>query len=879
MIDQRRVSIPGRVVVAAAMALVALAGTGVGVATAQTKGAAEAAAAVAAEAGSRASTLTLEQATAIAMVRVASVDLRVNPSPGIDDYRLALQVLRQAAALDPKNQDILRLAIDAADQAGDAGAAEGLTRELLKIAPDDEPAQLRLISANISRLQSVTARLAAYDNLLGPRGQSLPVAVRSRLAMDAALLHRERGEIEAFASRLSMAASLDSTNREAASLAYTFFAQRSRDASGRLELLVNLLRADPLDPRTHATLARELLEVGAAEPAVRFYANARMLSERRLETVDTALRQEALIALWRSKGPAAMMRELLSDLKETRRQLDAAVKEAEDAGRPTDAMPKGTDARLRLESERLRMSAALAEGNETEVAASMVDMAASIEQLDRWSEAPETRPASISADEVARERVQWRVDGVWMRLLSGQQVDQAATLLEALSAAQGDDRPDEATLARLNAWLLFRRDKLEEARAALAALDATDPLASLGLTMLGEKAGDAKGAAAIYAQINDAMPASSIGALAGSRLARLREPGGPAVPPVPAQGQGPAKVGMGVPKWLDEMITTPRSLQGLTVEATNTRLASADPAMLRVRVRNLAPVAMGFGPDGPINSRLLLSPLIEAGDQRLDEIVSAMVLRLDRRLRLEPRQDLVADVWIDPGYTGWALEHTTGRRTTTRYRVLQGFRMSSGGATEPGPFSLSTNSPTYERSPITGAGAPGAIDVAALEAGIASTSPAVFIDALSLAALRLAIDSGDRVMPPADVERVIAALAIRYAQGDAGVRRAMLARLPTGRVVPALAALDSKIAEVAETDPGVIVLRLLTRVVSPDDPSLVAWLASEDAGVKASAETVQRRLREGVRSYATMDRFTLPDDRAGAAPARPSASPGTPSRP
>ncbi|MFN5959783.1 MAG: hypothetical protein ACK462_17790, partial [Planctomyces sp.] len=173
--------------------------------------------------------------------------------------------------------------------------------------------------------------------------------------------------------------------------------------------------------------------------------------------------------------------------------------------------------------------------------------------------------------------------------------------------------------------------------------------------------------------------------------------------------------------------------------------------MLRVRVRNLAPVAMGFGPDGPINSRLLLSPLIEAGDQRLDEIVSAMVLRLDRRLRLEPRQDLVADVWIDPGYTGWALEHTTGRRTTTRYRVLQGFRMSSGGATEPGPFSLSTNSPTYERSPITGAGAPGAIDVAALEAGIASTSPAVFIDALSLAALRLAIDSGDRVMPPADV--------------------------------------------------------------------------------------------------------------------------------
>ncbi len=873
MIDQRRVArLQGVMGVGAsgARAMVALvlllSGGSVGMAQPAAP-AAPAAPATAATTPPRVTSLSLEQATAIGLVRVASVDLRVNPGPGIDDYRLALALLRQAATLDPKNQDILRLAIDAADQAGDADAAESLTRELLKIVPDDEPAQLRLISSNISRLQNVTARLAAYDNMLGPRGQSLPVAVRSRLAMDAALLHRERGEIEAFASRLSMAAALDSTNREAASLAYTFFAQRSRDAAGRLELLVNLLRADPLDPRTHATLARELLEAGAAEPAVRFYANARMLSERRLETVDGGLQQEALIALWRSKGPGAMLRTLLSDLKETRRQLDAAVKEAEDAGQPTDAMPKGGDARLRLESERLRMCAALAEGNETEIAASMVDMAASIEQLDRWAEAPETRPASISADEAVRERTQWRVDGVWMRLLSGQQVDQASTLLEALASVQGEDRPDDATLARLRAWLLFRQDKLDEAQSALSALDATDPLASLGLAMLREKQGDARAASVIYGQINSVMPSSSIGALAGSRFARLGDASGAGVPPVPAQGQAAAKVGMGVPRWIDEMIITPRSFQGLTVEGVSTRLTSADPAMLRVRVRNLAPVAMGIGPDGPISSRLLLSPFIEAGDQRLDEILSGMVVRLDRRLRLEPRQDLVCEVWIDPGFTGWALEHTTGRRTTTRYRVLQGFRMSGVGATEAGPFSLSTNSPTFERAPVAGAGAPGPIDVAVLESGIASTSPGTFVDALSLVALRLAVASGDRVMPQADVERVIEALAKRYEQGDAGVRRAMLARLPTGRLVPALAALDARIAQIVESDAGVIILRLATRVTDPDDATLVGWLASGDAGVKSSAETVQRRLREGVRSYATLDRFALPDDKAGAAPA------------
>src|SRR5690606_26138102 len=150
------------------------------------------------------------------VARIAQLDLRRTPTPTAADFAIAADVLRIAHALAPDDEQILRLLIEAVGQGG--GAPEevtSLSRTLLALNSKDTVTQLRVISDAISRLQSVDARLAAYDNYLGPRGRSLDASVRSRLALDAALLLRERGDIEGFAERLSLAAELDSTNKDA----------------------------------------------------------------------------------------------------------------------------------------------------------------------------------------------------------------------------------------------------------------------------------------------------------------------------------------------------------------------------------------------------------------------------------------------------------------------------------------------------------------------------------------------------------------------------------------------------------------------------------------------------------------------------------------
>src|SRR5690606_32304847 len=71
--------------------------------------------------------------------------------------------------------------------------------------------------------------------------------------------------------RLALAAQLDSTNKQAAVVAATFSLPRIADPLGRVELLANVILADPLDGSAHLNLARELMSRGAFRGARRFY--------------------------------------------------------------------------------------------------------------------------------------------------------------------------------------------------------------------------------------------------------------------------------------------------------------------------------------------------------------------------------------------------------------------------------------------------------------------------------------------------------------------------------------------------------------------------------------------------------------------------------
>ncbi|MDP1660630.1 MAG: hypothetical protein Q8L55_01835, partial [Phycisphaerales bacterium] len=253
------------------------------------------------------------------LARAALMDFRALPKQdaGPADARYMATLLRDAVSLDESNAFILRFAIDAAAQAGDQQAVLALTRALVGIEPDDTSTQLQLIRARVGLAQNAEERLALLENFLGPRGEQIDPSVRSRLAVDAALLQKETGDARGFVESLTAATTLDGSNTGAAALALDFYSSRVKDAQGRFELLANTLLASPLDAGMHGTLARELAIAGATDQAIRFYDNAFALRRRQVgprssveNEADARQRVDYLVQVWRSRGPEAVVKQL-----------------------------------------------------------------------------------------------------------------------------------------------------------------------------------------------------------------------------------------------------------------------------------------------------------------------------------------------------------------------------------------------------------------------------------------------------------------------------------------------------------------------------------------------------------------------------------------
>jgi hypothetical protein len=102
--------------------------------------------------------------------RLALLELRAMDTPAGDDYLCTEFLLSLAAKCRADDVEQLRRRVEAAFNAGDSAKVEALSRQLLTMDPGDTRTQLRLIAAKLTAMQTVEARLAAIDRLLGPDG-------------------------------------------------------------------------------------------------------------------------------------------------------------------------------------------------------------------------------------------------------------------------------------------------------------------------------------------------------------------------------------------------------------------------------------------------------------------------------------------------------------------------------------------------------------------------------------------------------------------------------------------------------------------------------------------------------------------------------------
>lgn len=634
-------------------------------------------------------------AAAERLARTAILILRTKAEPTERDYRIAALTFALAQRLDPDNAEYVRHEIMAWQSAGDDARLLKASRRLMALDPRDTVAQLRVVSMQIGAIQEAEARLSAYDRLLGPRGDSLDPAVRSRLALDAALLARERGDDAGFRDRLTLATQLDSSHKQAAVLAATYFLERSEDPMGRVEMLANVVLADPSDPSASLNLARELRRHGAFTASSRFQTNAETILQRQGVQPSTDEFVESLVCRWQagtSDSIVAAIGNVEAVARENRRRQIAGLEAAgQPIGEPLEEF------RLPLEMETVRLAANLAMGRAEAAEASLRSLVSdAIKTLQTMASPPEGAPVPTQEEQdEARERLAG--DVLWARLWSGAELEQAEAALDAL-AETGIAR--EAAINRYRGWLALRKGDLAGAEALLTPLANTDPQARLGLAALAEARGEKRLAAQHYAFVALAQPEVLLGAYARRRIeALLGEP----LAPTPVATALEAYAGR-LPAWLNDMAADPRSYIFLDAAPAQQNASVIDGTHVRLLLRNVGRLPLAVGKSAAIPSRALLTPAINfSGRGQGPEGQQPEVIELDRRLRLMPGESIEAVAWAGQGQLGDFID-SISPAFALRWRATVGFTTDGQGRLGAGANSITADAGIMSRPAIEGLG-------------------------------------------------------------------------------------------------------------------------------------------------------------------------------
>lgn len=776
------------------------------------------------------------------IARLALLDLRLSDNPGPREYKLAAMLNRLAQQYTPGDADLVRRQIESEWNAEDAEAAIEATQRLLKIDPRDTVAQLRLVSHRLNAMQTTEDRLAAYERFLSDAGKGLDPSIRSRLALDCALLYRERGDEEKFVSRLKLATALDGTNKEAALLAYTYFSESVQDTQGRAELLLNLLYADPLDSSIYLRLAEQLASGGAFTGAARMY----RMGEKVLIGAGSFLSGEQelkkVMLSWHVSGAKAVREELEKTLAGERFNAQQMADRQKVMNVPGEEIVNPMDLRLPRSAEQMRCMASFGEGNNAAVVQSLSDLTLTVERMKSDIADPEKLPKGMSLEDGQKIARDAQVDLALLRAFTAQQLDKVDAGLEGLVMPldPADVRP------RLVAALMLANqgnhaEAIQQFRELLNAQDAPSPdgvivattMARLSLAKSLMVTGGSAEASEIYRDIIRETPLSAMGAMAATLLDQLRGK----KEAIFATSEALEKLAADVPRWVEEIVSQPRTFVGLIATPVLTSQDPLAPMKVRVTMRNLSGVPMGVGSSRPMNSRILFTCNLDTKGIDTSKHAKPEVIDIDHRLRLLPGESIDATVWADPGYAGWFSENVATGVLRAKYRLVQGFVSTRRGIIDPGPGCVQADLPVVVRTTLRET----TLTAAEIAAEVANANENS-VARLAAAARALVIGEplATRKLTEDDKTLIARAFASRYPSLSPTVRAIVLVTLPHAIQSPEFADFDK--AATLEQDAAIVPLVLATRVSDPSSPLLQTAKASSDATVKLFATLHAERL-------------------------------------
>lgn len=615
----------------------------------------------------------IDELIARAGVRYATARMRAlanrDGSLSSIDYATTALTLESARSMLPANTTLLRRELEAWSLAGFGEEAERLTRELLMIDPTDEIAQLRLILNRIDRMQTVSERRAAYERLLGDTSGAFSAPLRSRLALDLANLCREMGDDRAFIEALTRATTLDVTNKSAAALYASYVLPFAQTDLERVEILLNVVLADPLDPQAMLTLARELFRVGAYNGGRRFLSLALSLKSRAGIPPTEDENVLVLISGWRTDGPEEMLSRIAQQQARVQGQADAEREERVSEGFDVGDYEEET---LVAKIELMRLLALLS--LQDEAAGAAFSSVSSQEQLEKMGGLPVFK-AAPAFTEIAEQypdevlRAYWRtvrslkedierqirvrawaegnaarpefvdpqleniilsmperaiiatyetegaalLERVLVRMGLGLEIEKAREDLDTLRANEGSTALTPEATMRFDAWLQVLEGDAQQAIPTLKQLaESGDTLSYVALGSAYERIGDTNGAALSYLRIAKQQPTTALGIYAETRASQLLDR---PISPGAIQSEIDEYTVRTMP-WIETLISQPQSVLEFRAEPVQQLVPPLSMPRIRISLRNASPHPLGIGTDAPISQRILLTPSVVVGGLR-----------------------------------------------------------------------------------------------------------------------------------------------------------------------------------------------------------------------------------------------------------------------
>lgn len=594
--------------------------------------------------------------------------LAVKPNPDEHQSAIAATLLAEATRYAPKDSNLWRLRIEAADLAGDTKALRTALGSYLKANPSDDAAQLRLIDLIVSEKDTAEQRLETYGRLLeGPSAASLSAPLRSRVAARAALLARELGDRKVYTKWLKMAVSLDTTNRGAMGEILTILAEKPTTTEvEHAQALMLLYGADPMNVELRWQVAARLHRCGLYEQALEWFGSAQLLGTRMGAGVTNADRVgDWALCLW-GAGKAKDAIGLVDSYQNAMTQQAAAQLKA--AGKE---VPEGV---VQIPARLLTIRGSLYRELENEEAAD-ADATALLAVVDAGAKAEDASAHAIT-------------QAAWARLYLNQRINLVSALIDRAANAGAD----EATIARMRGWLAVRQGDTAKAIETVEGHADSDPLCALALAEALRSDEAAKERRVTLLQRTYAADPSSLAArVAATHLNELDVR--------PKTGEACATIGRVIaqtPAALRQLGVTQSSPIRVRVEPVKRSIDYGEPIEVDVSVVNTLATAVSLGAGSTVPSTVFVVPSIQVDAKQQPASLQPVIVNLGRRITLGPNESVKVRVQLTSPPLMSLLRMRPDRTVRINAVAVLDPRVGPGGIV-PGPLGASVPGPPMAR--------------------------------------------------------------------------------------------------------------------------------------------------------------------------------------